>query len=565
MLGARVSGARVTDSEADLELARARLRVGTTLRGKYRLDSVLGVGGMAVVYAATHRNKKRFAVKMLHPELSMRQDVRDRFVREGYVANTIEHPNALAVLDDDVTEDGGAFVVMELLQGLTVEELWESRSHKLPPRAVLAIAHGLLDVLAAAHHKSIVHRDIKPANVFVLDDGTVKVLDFGIARLRDAAITSTSTGMILGTPAFLPPEQALAKSNEIDHRTDIWAVGATMFTLLSGMLVHEGDNGAQLVIQTATRPARSLAKAAPEMPPAIVALVDRALAFEQAGRWPTAVAMRDAIESAHLSLFGERLSKAPLAALMGRKPDLAPSDVSMLRTAVAEAPTRASMGEGLVALPPAADVLEATLASGNGLAPDGAAAGATGAMPRIATPRRLGGTTAQPVMSVLGQVKDFELPERHEAPGGPPLRKVGWLLPGAAVGLLLAVAGVSVALKLTSSGPRPAALIAEAPAASAPVASAPVASAPPGASSVVSGVAPAPVGSERDPKLPTAASAAVASASPRARVPASNARPTPAAAPAPAAASAPAAPAPNCNPNYGFDATGKKIWKKECF
>src|SRR5436190_23494785 len=94
------------------ELARARARVGTTLRGKYRLDAVLGVGGMAVVYAATHRNRKRFAVKMLHPELSMRMDIRERFVREGYVANTVEHPNALAVLDDDVTDEVAAFVVM---------------------------------------------------------------------------------------------------------------------------------------------------------------------------------------------------------------------------------------------------------------------------------------------------------------------------------------------------------------------------------------------------------------------------------------------------------------------
>jgi serine/threonine protein kinase len=97
------------------------LPTGTVLRGKYRIDGVIGTGGMAVVYAATHRNRKRFAVKMLHPELSTRQEVRARFIREGYVANSVEHPGVVSVLDDDVTEDGSAFLVMELLEGATVE------------------------------------------------------------------------------------------------------------------------------------------------------------------------------------------------------------------------------------------------------------------------------------------------------------------------------------------------------------------------------------------------------------------------------------------------------------
>src|ERR1700722_8655888 len=106
----------------------AEARVGTTLcRGKYRLDRVLGIGGMATVYAATHRNQAELAVKMLHPELSMRSDVRTRFLREGYVANSIKHAGAVLVVDDDVAEDGGAFLVMELLRGLTVEELWDKQ------------------------------------------------------------------------------------------------------------------------------------------------------------------------------------------------------------------------------------------------------------------------------------------------------------------------------------------------------------------------------------------------------------------------------------------------------
>jgi serine/threonine-protein kinase len=101
----------------------ARERLGRVLRGKYRLDRVIGVGGMATVYAATHRNKKRFAIKMLHPELSRREAMRTRFLREGYVANSVEHPGAVAVLDDDVAEDGSAFLVMELLHGGALDEV----------------------------------------------------------------------------------------------------------------------------------------------------------------------------------------------------------------------------------------------------------------------------------------------------------------------------------------------------------------------------------------------------------------------------------------------------------
>src|ERR1700758_2705979 len=110
---------------------RARARVGTTLNGKYRLDKLLGVGGMASVYAATHRNNKRLAVKVLHAELSIHADLRQRFMREGYVANTVDHPGAVAVLDDDVTEDGAAFLVMELLLGETLAEACDRQGGKL--------------------------------------------------------------------------------------------------------------------------------------------------------------------------------------------------------------------------------------------------------------------------------------------------------------------------------------------------------------------------------------------------------------------------------------------------
>src|ERR1700733_1558619 len=146
--------------EAELEI-QARERIGTVVRDKYRIDDVIGIGGMAVVYKATHRNKAEFAVKMLHPELCARQSVRTRFLREGYTANSVKHPGAVRVVDDDIAEDGAAFLVMELLHGGVVESLWETNGAHLSVPVVVGIVEQLLEVLAAAHEKGIVHRDIK--------------------------------------------------------------------------------------------------------------------------------------------------------------------------------------------------------------------------------------------------------------------------------------------------------------------------------------------------------------------------------------------------------------------
>jgi len=284
----------VSDTEDDVEL-RARERVGTTLRGKYRLDRLLGIGGMASVYAAEHRNGRRVAVKLLHPELSFRTEVRERFLREGHAANRVEHSGAVAVLDDDVTEDGAAFLVMELLEGASLEDI--SSSRLLPAPALCAIAVELLSVLAAAHAHGIVHRDIKPANLFVTNDGQLKVLDFGIARLLEGptSASATQTGMMLGTPAFMAPEQALGRTQQIDARTDLWAVGATLFTLASGACVHVAETAQETLIRAATVPARSVTTVAPSLPPELASIIDHALVFESAARFQSADEMRRAL------------------------------------------------------------------------------------------------------------------------------------------------------------------------------------------------------------------------------------------------------------------------------
>jgi serine/threonine-protein kinase len=288
----------------DPQLKRARERLGMLLQEKWTLDALLGVGGMAAVYAATHRNGKRVAVKMLHAEMGRLEEVQRRFLQEGYAANTIQHDGAVSVLDDDVAPDGSPFIVMELLEGEPLDR-WLERSGTIPPRDVLAIADQLLDVLSAAHAKNVVHRDIKPENLFVTKNGMLKVLDFGIARVfeaRAASSTSTQMGIVMGTPAFMAPEQARARWDEVDGRTDLWAVGATMFTLLTARHVHVSDSGNEQLIQSATTPAPPIASIAADVPPEVAAIVDRALAFEREKRWPNALAMQEAIRHAQAIL-----------------------------------------------------------------------------------------------------------------------------------------------------------------------------------------------------------------------------------------------------------------------
>jgi serine/threonine-protein kinase len=278
----------------------ARRRVGRVVSGKWRLDRLLGVGGMAAVYEATHRNGKRVAVKMLHPALSAEGEVRGRFLREGYAANAVQHSGVVSVLDDDVSAEGEAFLVMDLLDGETLDARWTRYGRRLPPGEVLAVAEGVLDALCAAHAAGVVHRDIKPENIFVTRDGAVKLLDFGIAHVREVSSQDrrTQAGLTMGTPSFMPPEQARGRWNEVDGRSDVWATGAVMFCMLTGQVVHDGQTANEVLLAAMTRPAPALLAVRPDVTPLLASIVDRALAFEPGARWPDAAAMLTAVRQA---------------------------------------------------------------------------------------------------------------------------------------------------------------------------------------------------------------------------------------------------------------------------
>jgi serine/threonine protein kinase/ABC-type branched-subunit amino acid transport system substrate-binding protein len=292
-------------------VGRVDPRVGSVLRGRYRLERVLGAGGMATVYLAVHRNGNRVAVKVLRPELSVYDEHRERFIRESYVANSIDHPGAVRVLDDDLTDDGAPFLVMELLRGETLEARLR-RGETLTAAEALAVGYALCDLLAAAHAGGVVHRDIKPDNIFLTAAGELRLLDFGIARAREHERGSgTQTGHLIGTPGYLPPEQALGRRT-VDGRTDLWAVGATLFALLTGRTVHRADAPEELVIRAATEPAPALQDICPEIHPAVARVIDKALAFAQDDRHPDAAAMRAALADAHITAIGAPIEATPL-------------------------------------------------------------------------------------------------------------------------------------------------------------------------------------------------------------------------------------------------------------
>jgi eukaryotic-like serine/threonine-protein kinase len=303
---------------------RAKARVGRVLKDKWKLEKLLGVGGTAAVYQARHRNGQRVAVKMLHADFSEESELRGRFVREGYIANKVQHPAALAVMDDDVDDEGSAFLVMELLEGETVEARWKRHQRKLPPHEVLVIAAQTLDVLEAAHAVNVVHRDIKPENLFLTREGKLKVLDFGIARLRESMsrIQVTQTGVAVGTPAYMAPEQARGRNELVSGQTDLWGLGATMFTLLTGRLVHEAATGNEQLLAAMLRPAPSLETRMPHAPAQVIQIVDRALAFEMADRYPSAAAMRDAVQAAYRMTAGQELPSVARLVVPLSAPDL---------------------------------------------------------------------------------------------------------------------------------------------------------------------------------------------------------------------------------------------------
>lgn len=254
--------------------------LGTVLGESYELVRVIGEGGMGRVYEARHLRLggKKFAIKMLHADLARQNEVVGRFLREAEATSVLSHPNVVGVVDVNRAPDGRPYIVAEMLEGTSLADYFE-RMQKLPVLEAVNIARQLCAALGAAHERDIVHRDIKPENVFLVEQGgrrVVKVLDFGISRLGEGAASLTKTGIVMGTPAYMPPEQA--RGARVDHRADIYAVGAILYEAVTGKPPFEGtDLMATLAQVLAEEPVRPCTLNA-ALPPELEMTIQRAMA-----------------------------------------------------------------------------------------------------------------------------------------------------------------------------------------------------------------------------------------------------------------------------------------------
>ncbi|HSQ52774.1 MAG TPA: protein kinase [Nitrospiraceae bacterium] len=270
---------------------------------------------MAAVYAATARDGGRVAIKLLHGYWAQDAEVRRRFLREGYAANRVKHPAVISALDDGVTDCGLPFLVLELLDGESLEAVL-AREGRLTPVRVLVIADQVLEGLTAAHAIGVLHRDLKPDNFVIDRTGAVRIMDFGIAFMDDVGPDTRITvhGCAMGTPGFMAPEQARGDWDRVDERTDLWSLGATMFALLSGRDVFVGTNQ-QVLVATLTWPAPRIRELCPHVPPGLAAIIDRALAFMPQKRFASTREMHAAVrkELAHLRPTRECPTLSPVA------------------------------------------------------------------------------------------------------------------------------------------------------------------------------------------------------------------------------------------------------------
>jgi len=260
--------------------------LGAVLADTYHIVRLIGEGGMGRVYEARHTRlaNKRLAVKLLHDEMARQPEILTRFEREAEAASTIAHPNVVEVLDVHHLEDGRPYIICEYLEGEELGALLD-RVEKLPTETAIRIVRQICRALVAAHERGIVHRDMKPENVFLVGDPRApraKVIDFGISKLDDGSAKLTRTGMVMGTPAYMAPEQA--RGEHVDFRADIYAVGGILYRAVTGQKPYDGEDGAMVLTQVLTEEPRRPRTVEPSVPEALELLIQRAMARDPRDR-----------------------------------------------------------------------------------------------------------------------------------------------------------------------------------------------------------------------------------------------------------------------------------------
>lgn len=281
----------------------AVIGIGSILHDTYRIDAELGRGGMGVVFRAAHvRLPKQFAIKILRPDVLKDPRAYARFRREAEIASSIGHPNIVEVHDFNQTDEAQPYIVMELLEGVDLAHLMRVRG-VLPIESTLGIARAVGSALMATHSRGVVHRDLKPSNIFISRRGgqeQVKILDFGVSKIANALDDTDPVEPVMGTPAYMAPEQAQGNTADVDARADQFALGAILYEMLSGQsaFARKDDRIYQILHRILNEPPPPLAG----LPEAVVQVVRRALAKNPGKRYPDVDAMMAALEEAATGL-----------------------------------------------------------------------------------------------------------------------------------------------------------------------------------------------------------------------------------------------------------------------
>ncbi|MCA9586618.1 MAG: serine/threonine protein kinase [Myxococcales bacterium] len=342
--------------------APSRIGVGDVVAGRWRIDRELADGPISTTYSATHRNGRNVSLKVLHRRLSGDRASCERLLREAYLANSVDHPSMVRVLDDGATDAGEVYLVLEHLDGVNLETARLARGGTLPLGDVVRLGALLFDALHHVHQADIVHRDLRPSSLFSTASGELKLLDFGSACFADRQGRLTDAHSI-GSPAFMAPEQALSGTAAAGDLADQWSAAATLFTLLTGRTVHDFGASKNHRILAATRSAPSMMTFA-EIPPGLAAVLDRCLAFLPDDRFVSTAEARDAWIAAGAAYLDASLEVTmpsaddtagftpppDLLELAGRAPPPRPTDDLV---SIADSPWEAITAVGVRSVPPA--------------------------------------------------------------------------------------------------------------------------------------------------------------------------------------------------------------------
>jgi serine/threonine-protein kinase len=266
------------------------METGQTIAGKYRLNRLLGTGGMASVWSATNVfTEREFAIKFMLPQVARTPEAARRFLLEAKVSARINHPNIIEVIDVGQAEDSSLFLVMELLNGTSLDVAVRRRVPSMPVYEFIGFMREVAEALAAAHRSGVIHRDLKPTNVFLHTDrdGRIvpKILDFGVSKILEEENNTALTvvGTVLGSPLYMSPEQAMGAEG-IDGRTDVFAFGSILFEALSGQRAFDGPNFNALIVTIATSEPKRIDDVAPHLHEPLRVLIRQCLVTDKSKR-----------------------------------------------------------------------------------------------------------------------------------------------------------------------------------------------------------------------------------------------------------------------------------------